>query len=151
MGTSVLDAQPTHSSERNEQIIFVRALVRVCLNYKDERPYNEYFHEEIRGLFSLIDFDNVQAVLRGPGLIFVLPFLEKIRKVDTRTQAGATTQQDFLSNFLLGLQVFEVPPQQILSTDSVTVSYDIIVSLARHFQFFFTLAHCRRRHLLQCI
>ena len=89
MGTTVLDAQPTHSSELNEQIIFVRALVRACLNYKDVRTYKEYFHEEIRGLFSLIDFDNVQAVLRGPGLIFVLPFLEKIRKVDTRTQAGA--------------------------------------------------------------
>ena len=41
--------------------------------------------------------------MRGPGLIFVLPFLEKVKKVDTRTQ------------------VFEVPPQHILSTDSVTV------------------------------
>ena len=50
-----------------------------------------------------------QAVIRGPGLIFVLPFLEKIKKVDTRTQ------------------VFEVPPQQILSTDSVTLTVDAVI------------------------
>ena len=50
-----------------------------------------------------------QAVIRGPGLIFVLPFLEKVKRVDTRTQ------------------VFEVPPQQILSTDSVTLTVDAVI------------------------
>ena len=53
--------------------------------------------------------DSVQAVIRGPGLIFVLPFLEKVKRVDTRTQ------------------VFEVPPQQILSTDSVTLTVDAVI------------------------
>ena len=48
-------------------------------------------------------------MIRGPGLIFVLPFLEKIKRVDTRTQ------------------VFEVPPQQILSTDSVTLTVDAVI------------------------
>ena len=42
-------------------------------------------------------------------MIFVLPFLEKIKRVDTRTQ------------------VFEVPPQQILSTDSVTLTVDAVI------------------------
>ena len=50
-----------------------------------------------------------KAIVRGPGLIFVLPFLEKIKRVDTRTQ------------------VFEVPPQQILSTDSVTLTVDAVI------------------------
>ena len=48
-------------------------------------------------------------MIRGPGLIFVLPFLEKVKRVDTRTQ------------------VFEVPPQHILSTDSVTLTVDAVI------------------------
>ena len=57
----------------------------------------------------LMNIFPAQAVVRGPGLIFVLPFLEKIKRVDTRTQ------------------VFEVPPQQILSTDSVTLTVDAVI------------------------
>jgi len=49
------------------------------------------------------------AYIRGPGLIFVLPFLEKIRRIDTRTR------------------VYEIPPQQILSTDSVTLTVDAVI------------------------
>jgi len=49
------------------------------------------------------------ARVKGPGLIFVLPFLEKIRRIDTRTR------------------VFEIPPQQILSTDSVTLTVDAVI------------------------
>jgi len=49
------------------------------------------------------------AFVRGPGLIFVLPFLEKIRKIDTRTS------------------YYEIPPQQILSTDSVTLTVDAVI------------------------
>jgi len=54
------------------------------------------------------------ASIRGPGMIFVLPFLEKIRRVDTRTK------------------VFEVPPQQILSTDSVTLTVDAVIYYRVH-------------------
>ncbi|XP_023327178.1 stomatin-4 isoform X2 [Eurytemora carolleeae] len=54
------------------------------------------------------------ASVRGPGLIFVLPFLEKIRRIDTRTK------------------VFEVPPQQILSTDSVTLTVDAVIYYRVH-------------------
>jgi len=54
------------------------------------------------------------ASLRGPGIIFVLPFLEKIRRVDTRTK------------------VFEIPPQQILSTDSVTLTVDAVIYYRVH-------------------
>ena len=45
--------------------------------------------------------DNRQATVRGPGLVFILPFLEKAQIIDIRTK------------------VFEVPTQQILTTDSV--------------------------------
>ena len=67
-----------------------------------------------------------QACIRGPGLIFVLPFLEKVtwkyiwkyififtilqvRRVDIRTR------------------VLSIPPQQILSTDSVTLTVEAVV------------------------
>ena len=49
------------------------------------------------------------ATIRGPGLIFVLPFLEHIKRVDIRTR------------------VFEIPPQQILSTDSVSLTVDAVI------------------------
>jgi len=49
------------------------------------------------------------ACIRGPGLIFVLPFLEKIRRIDIRTR------------------VFSIPPQNILSTDSVTLTVDAVI------------------------
>ena len=45
--------------------------------------------------------DYRQATVRGPGLVFILPFLEKAQIIDIRTK------------------VFEVPTQQILTTDSV--------------------------------
>ena len=50
-----------------------------------------------------------QATIRGPGLVFILPFLENIVIIDIRTK------------------VFEVPSQQILTTDSVTLTVDAVV------------------------
>lgn len=46
---------------------------------------------------------------RGPGLIFVLPCVDNFRKVDLRVVS------------------FDVPPQEILSKDSVTVSVDAVI------------------------
>ena len=46
---------------------------------------------------------------RGPGVFFYLPCMESYRKVDLRTVS------------------FDVPPQEILSKDSVTVSVDAVV------------------------
>ncbi|KAL7053116.1 hypothetical protein AAHC03_025721 [Spirometra sp. Aus1] len=46
---------------------------------------------------------------RGPGLFFVLPCLDIIRKVDLRTVT------------------FDVPPQEVLTKDSVTVAVDAVV------------------------
>ncbi|CAO1319818.1 unnamed protein product [Diamesa serratosioi] len=46
---------------------------------------------------------------RGPGVFFVLPCVDNICKVDLRTVS------------------FDVPPQEVLSKDSVTVSVDAVV------------------------
>lgn len=46
---------------------------------------------------------------RGPGLFFVNPFIDSYRKVDLRVLS------------------FSVPPQEILSKDSVTVAVDVVV------------------------
>ena len=54
--------------------------------------------------------------MRGPGLVFILPFLEKAEIIDIRTK------------------VFEVPSQQILTTDSVTLTVDAVVYYRWHLQ-----------------
>ncbi|XP_063621371.1 stomatin-4-like isoform X5 [Cydia splendana] len=46
---------------------------------------------------------------RGPGLFFVLPCIDTYRKVDLRTVS------------------FDVPPQEVLTRDSVTVAVDAVV------------------------
>lgn len=46
---------------------------------------------------------------RGPGIIFIMPCVDIVRKVDLRTIS------------------FDVPPQEILSKDSVTVSVDAVI------------------------
>jgi erythrocyte band 7 integral membrane protein len=46
---------------------------------------------------------------KGPGLFFILPCIESYTKVDLRTVS------------------FSVPPQEILTRDSVTISVDAVV------------------------
>lgn len=46
---------------------------------------------------------------KGPGIFFVLPCIESYTKVDLRTVS------------------FDVPPQEVLTKDSVTVSVDAVV------------------------
>ncbi|XP_018646192.1 SPFH domain / Band 7 family protein,putative [Schistosoma mansoni] len=46
---------------------------------------------------------------RGPGLFFIAPCIDSIRKVDLRTVT------------------FDVPPQEVLTKDSVTVAVDAVV------------------------
>lgn len=46
---------------------------------------------------------------RGPGLFFILPCIDEVRKIDLRTVT------------------FDVPPQEVLTSDSVTTSVDAVV------------------------
>ena len=46
---------------------------------------------------------------KGPGIFFILPCIDNYQKVDLRTVA------------------FDVPPQEILTRDSVTVAVDAVV------------------------
>lgn len=52
---------------------------------------------------------NLNGGARGPGLFFILPCIDDITTVDLRTVT------------------FDVPPQEILTKDSVTVSVDAVV------------------------
>ncbi|CAG0923123.1 unnamed protein product, partial [Notodromas monacha] len=51
---------------------------------------------------------------KGPGIFFVVPCIDTYRKVDLRTVS------------------FDVPPQEVLSRDSVTVSVDAVVYYRVH-------------------
>lgn len=51
----------------------------------------------------------VKGGARGPGIFFIIPCIDTYCKVDLRTVS------------------FDVPPQEILSKDSVTVSVDAVV------------------------
>ncbi|XP_076436465.1 band 7 protein AGAP004871-like [Babylonia areolata] len=51
----------------------------------------------------------VSGGAKGPGLFFILPCLDEYRKVDLRTVS------------------FDVPPQEVLTRDSVTVAVDAVV------------------------
>jgi erythrocyte band 7 integral membrane protein len=51
---------------------------------------------------------NILGGAKGPGLFFVLPCVDSINKIDLRTIT------------------FDVPPQEILTKDSVTVSVDAV-------------------------
>ncbi|KPM11953.1 erythrocyte band 7 integral membrane protein-like protein, partial [Sarcoptes scabiei] len=51
----------------------------------------------------------VRGGARGPGIFFIIPCIDSYCKVDLRTVS------------------FDVPPQEILSRDSVTVSVDAVV------------------------
>ena len=46
---------------------------------------------------------------KGPGLFFIMPCVDSYKKVDLRTVS------------------FDVPPQEILTKDSVTVAVDAVV------------------------
>lgn len=63
------------------------------------------------GLYTYIDDTSCLSILgaRGPGLVFIMPCIDTYRKLDLRVVSYA------------------VPPQEILSKDSVTVSVDAVV------------------------
>ncbi|KAL5012045.1 hypothetical protein ScPMuIL_010596 [Solemya velum] len=51
----------------------------------------------------------VSGGAKGPGLFFLLPFIDAFKSVDIRTAT------------------FDVPPQEVLTKDSVTVSVDAVI------------------------
>ena len=53
---------------------------------------------------------------KGPGLFFVLPCMDEIQRVDLRTVS------------------FDIPPQEILTKDSVTVKYRKLMAVQCFFQ-----------------
>ena len=91
---------------KNHQINFIHAFWFIKAQYKNiEIDYLLSTNIYISTLFPHC----MQATIRGPGLVFILPFLEHAELIDIRTK------------------VFEVPSQQILTTDSVTLTVDAVV------------------------
>ena len=75
------------------------------------------------------------AFVRGPGLIFVLPFLEKVIIVIINNMISIILSRSSWSSSWWSVQIrkidtrtsyYEIPPQQILSTDSVTLTVDAV-------------------------
>jgi erythrocyte band 7 integral membrane protein len=82
-------------------LVFVTLPFSLCVCFK---VVQEYERAVIFRLGRLL-----QGGSRGPGIFFVLPCIESYQKVDLRT-------------ITLG-----VPPQEVLTKDSVTVSVDAVV------------------------
>ena len=59
--------------------------------------------------FRSIKLHNLPSFVQGPGIFFIVPCIDTYKKLDLRTVS------------------FDVPPQEILSRDSVTVSVDAVV------------------------
>lgn len=64
--------------------------------------------------FNLIQGRLLHGGSKGPGIFFILPCIEHYTKVDLRTLT------------------FDVPPQEVLTKDSVTVSVDAVVYYRVH-------------------
>lgn len=62
----------------------------------------------------ILRLGRVTGGAKGPGLFFIIPCMDDIKKVDLRTVT------------------FDVPPQEILTKDSVTVSVDAVVYFRIH-------------------
>ena len=69
---------------------------------------------------------------KGPGLMLVMPCIDSYRCIDLRCRALLLTAlvTGILSNLRTG--AFDVPPQEILTRDSVTISVDAVVYYQVH-------------------
>lgn len=62
---------------------------------------------------------------KGPGVFFILPCIDTYRMVRQTSSAGLTIP--LLIKVDLRVLSFDVPPQEILSRDSVTVSVEAVI------------------------
>jgi regulator of protease activity HflC (stomatin/prohibitin superfamily) len=83
-------------------IYFIIALVVIMLISAAIKIVQEY---ERGGVFRLGRF----VGLRGPGLVFLIPFIERMRKIDLR------------------VITMDVPAQECMTVDNVTVTVDAVV------------------------
>jgi regulator of protease activity HflC (stomatin/prohibitin superfamily) len=73
--------------------VFLPQMIKICLEY--ERAV----------IFRLGRFSGV----KGPGLFFVIPFIDKVVKVDLR------------------IVTLDVPPQEVITKDNITIKVDAVV------------------------
>ncbi|KAI6173910.1 PHB domain-containing protein [Aphelenchoides besseyi] len=80
-------------------------------------------------IFMLLTFPiSICFCVKGPGIFFVIPCIEQFTRVDLRTVS------------------FSVPPQEILTSDSVTISVDAVIYY-RIFNATISIANVENSHL----
>ncbi|CAK5055234.1 unnamed protein product [Meloidogyne enterolobii] len=93
-------------------LIFLTLPISACMSIKVVQEYERAVIFRLVNLFKIIlNSNNLKGRLlpggaKGPGIFFIVPCIDTYRKVDLRVLS------------------FEVPPQEILSKDSVTVAVD---------------------------
>jgi len=106
--TRILEPIPEESGGCSEIIVlFCYFLTLVTLPFSLAIVFQIVQEYERAVIFRLGRIRKGEA--RGPGILFYLPCIDKFSKVDLRTVS------------------FDVPPQEILTKDSVTVSVDAVV------------------------
>lgn len=84
------------------KLILIIILLLAFVLYNIVKILNEYERGVVYRLGRLV-------MPRGPGLVFLIPFIEKMRRVDTRTIT------------------LDVPPQDVITRDNVSVKVNAVV------------------------
>ena len=100
---------PSETNETLETLITVISYVFVVCTF----PLSLFFCIKVVNEYERAVMFRLGRILpggpKGPGIFFILPCIDTYRKVDLRTVT------------------FDVPPQEILTKDSVTVSVDAVI------------------------
>ena len=100
---------PSETNETLETLITVISYVFVVCTF----PLSLFFCIKVENEYERAVMFRLGRILpggpKGPGIFFILPCIDTYRKVDLRTVT------------------FDVPPQEILTKDSVTVSVDAVI------------------------
>ncbi len=80
----------------------------IIIDIIHNNSYNSYFLEYERAVIFRLG-RNLSGGTKGPGLFFIVPCVDSCTVIDLRTIT------------------FDVPPQEILTKDSVTVTVDAVV------------------------
>ncbi|XP_023346808.1 band 7 protein AGAP004871 isoform X2 [Eurytemora carolleeae] len=115
------EEEKIHESGKSKDGKCRKQIQEMCADIKNKLEYSEGGEVGSPGLcallLSLVSLLLVLATMplslymciKGPGIFFILPCIDTYKKVDLRTVS------------------FDVPPQEILSRDSVTVTVDAVV------------------------
>lgn len=110
MSSTSKDVEAQHSGEDFgccHTVLYILSLFLVIITF----PFSLLFTLKIVSEYERAVIFRLGRMLgaKGPGLFFILPCMDDVQKVDLRTVS------------------FDIPPQEILTKDSVTVAVDAVV------------------------